>query len=84
MFDPSKISYDELLDLFWTNHDPTQGMRQDIDIGTQYRSAVYYYSEQQADSVQKSMEAYQQKLDGKGLGKITTEIKPVEKTIELK
>jgi peptide-methionine (S)-S-oxide reductase len=74
VFDPSIISYDKLLQLFWEAHNPTQGMRQGNDIGTQYRSGVYVYDEEQKQLAQASKKHYQEKLTAKGLGQVTTEI----------
>ncbi|MBW4632810.1 MAG: peptide-methionine (S)-S-oxide reductase MsrA [Iphinoe sp. HA4291-MV1] len=74
VFDPKVISYSELLKVFWENHDPTQGMRQGNDMGTQYRSGIYVYSENQRKLAEASQEAYQQALSTSGYGKITTEI----------
>ena len=74
VFDPSLVSYDELLKTFWEGHDPTQGMRQGNDVGTQYRSAVYWTSEAQRDAVLASRDLYQQELTGARHGQITTEI----------
>ncbi len=74
VFDPAVTSYEELLKVFWEGHDPTQGMRQGGDIGTQYRSGVYYGTEEQRRVAEASRDAYQKKLDAAGLGKITTEI----------
>jgi peptide-methionine (S)-S-oxide reductase len=76
VFDPKRISYEELLKAFWEGHDPTQGMRQGNDAGTQYRSAVYTYGDEQLKAAQASKEMFQQALDKAGLGKITTEIRP--------
>ena len=76
VFDPSKISYEALLKAFWENHDPTQGMRQGNDVGTQYRSGIYTYSDDQARAAEASRDAYAQALKGRGLGPITTEIRP--------
>ena len=73
-FDPKKISYERLLKAFWENHNPTQGMRQGNDVGTQYRSAIYTYGDAQAAAASKA--AYQKALNAKGLGTITTEIAP--------
>jgi peptide-methionine (S)-S-oxide reductase len=75
VFDPAKVSYEELLKLFWESHDPTQGMRQGNDAGTQYRSAIYTYGEQQRKAALASQEAFQKALRAKGFGSITTEIK---------
>ena len=72
--DPETISYEELLRLFWEGHDPTQGMRQGNDVGTQYRSAVYWTSEAQRDAVLRSRETYQETLRESGYGEITTEV----------
>jgi peptide-methionine (S)-S-oxide reductase len=76
VFDPSVISYEALLKTFWENHDPTQGMRQGNDVGTQYRSGVYPVSEAQAQIAEASRAAYQAALSARGLGRITTEILP--------
>jgi peptide-methionine (S)-S-oxide reductase len=73
-FDPAKISYDRLLKTFWEIHNPTQGMRQGNDVGTQYRSAIYTYGNGQAEAAVASKAAYQKALAAKGLGTITTEI----------
>jgi peptide-methionine (S)-S-oxide reductase len=75
VFDPKVISYDELLKLFWEVHDPTQGMRQGNDVGTQYRSGIYTYGEAQKKAAEASRAAYQQKLTEAGYGAITTEIR---------
>jgi peptide-methionine (S)-S-oxide reductase len=77
-FDPDKTSYDELLRLFWENHDPTQGNRQGNDVGTQYRSAVLYTSEAQREAAERSRAMYQERLRDSGYGTITTEIAPLE------
>ena len=74
VFDPRSVSYETLLKTFWENHDPTQGMRQGGDIGTQYRSGIYVTSDAQAAAAVASKEAYQQALNAKGLGTITTQI----------
>ena len=74
VFDPTKISYEGLLRVFWENHDPTQGMRQGNDVGTQYRSAVYYYGDAQRQAAEASRQAYQAVLEKAGYGPITTEI----------
>jgi peptide-methionine (S)-S-oxide reductase len=74
VFDPDKTSYEELLRLFWENHDPTQGMRQGNDAGTQYRSAVYWTTDEQRRAAEESRAAYQERLAEAGYGDITTEI----------
>jgi peptide-methionine (S)-S-oxide reductase len=74
VYDPKATSYENLLKLFWEGHDPTQGMRQGNDVGTQYRSAIYVFSERQQQAAEASREAYQQRLDAAGYGRITTEI----------
>jgi peptide-methionine (S)-S-oxide reductase len=74
VFDPRSVSYETLLKTFWENHDPTQGMRQGGDIGTQYRSGIYVTSDAQAAAAVASKEAYQQALNAKGLGTVTTQI----------
>lgn len=74
VFDPTKISYEMLLKTFWENHNPTQGMRQGNDVGTQYRSGIYVYSEQQRQLAEASRDAYQKALTAAGYGEITTEI----------
>ena len=76
-FDPAKVSYEQLLKVFWENHDPTQGMRQGNDMGTQYRSAIYTTDAAQAAAVEDSRAMYQQRLQGAGYGEITTEVKPL-------
>ena len=73
-YDPSKVSYEDLLKTFWENHDPTQGMRQGNDAGTQYRSGIYAYTPAQREAAEQSKAAYQAKLTEAGYGKITTEI----------
>jgi peptide-methionine (S)-S-oxide reductase len=74
VFDPKLTSYDEMLKIFWENHDPTQGMRQGNDTGTQYRSAVYTTSAEQRKAAEASRAAYQDRLTAAGHGRITTEI----------
>jgi peptide-methionine (S)-S-oxide reductase len=76
VFDPKVTSYDAMLKAFWEGHDPTQGMRQGGDVGTQYRSAIYYYSDAQKKAAEQSRDMYQQKLTAAGFGAITTEIAP--------
>jgi peptide-methionine (S)-S-oxide reductase len=74
VFDPEKIGYEEILRTFWEGHDPTQGMRQGNDIGSQYRSAIYTYSDAQREAANASRERYQERLSSEGYGEITTEI----------
>jgi peptide-methionine (S)-S-oxide reductase len=74
VFDPKQVSYEELLKVFWESHDPTQGMRQGNDVGTQYRSAIYTYGDAQRRAAEASRDAYQQLLRRAGHGEITTEI----------
>ena len=76
VFDPSKTSYKELLRVFWENHDPTQGMRQGNDIGTQYRSGVYWFDDTQQAEAESSRQMFQAELASAGYGTITTEIIP--------
>jgi peptide-methionine (S)-S-oxide reductase len=76
VFDPRRISYEKLLKTFWESHNPTQGMRQGNDVGAQYRSGIYTYSEEQAREAQASKDAYQSELRARGYGPITTEIAP--------
>ena len=76
IFDPAKVTYEELLQRFWEGHDPTQGMRQGNDAGTQYRSAIYWEGETQRAAAEASRDAFQAALTRAGHGKITTEIKP--------
>jgi peptide-methionine (S)-S-oxide reductase len=76
VFDPKAIAYDDLLKVFWENHDPTQGMRQGNDVGTQYRSGIYYFDEAQKRAAEASREAFQKRLTAAGYGGITTEILP--------
>ena len=75
VFDPAKVTYDDLLRVFWENHDPTQGMRQGNDVGTQYRSAIYTTSEAQRRAAEASRERYQAELVRHGFKPITTEIR---------
>ena len=74
VFDPTVISYDQLLTVFWENHDPTQGMRQGNDVGTQYRSGIYVYSPEQRQAAEASKAAYNKELARSGYDPITTEI----------
>ena len=74
VFDPAVVTYEGILATFWESHDPTQGMRQGNDVGTQYRSAAYYGDDSQRDTLQKSRDAYQSRLTSAGLGTITTDI----------
>src|SRR5215207_3512517 len=74
VYDPNVISYDQLLKIFWENHDPTQGMRQGADFGTQYRSAIYFASDAEREAAEASRSAYQSALASAGHGTITTEI----------
>jgi peptide-methionine (S)-S-oxide reductase len=74
VYDPRKISYDQLLKTFWENHDPTQGMRQGNDVGTQYRSGIYVFTPEQRKAAEASKAAYEKAIKGKGYGPITTEI----------
>lgn len=74
VFDPKVISYESLLKVFWESHDPTEGMRQGNDVGTQYRSGIYVYSATQKEVAEVAKAAYQKALDASGYGKITTEI----------
>ena len=76
VFDPKEVSYAQLLQIFWENHDPTQGLRQGNDVGSQYRSMVFTTSPEQENIAQKTKTLFQQDLTAKGLGKITTEIVP--------
>jgi len=74
VFDPKVTSYEEMLRIFWEGHDPTQGMRQGNDVGTQYRSAVYAHSDEQLAAARDSRERYQERLTSARYGEITTEI----------
>jgi peptide-methionine (S)-S-oxide reductase len=75
VYDPKLTTYEALLKLFWESHDPTQGMRQGNDVGTQYRSAIYTFSPEQQAAAEASRQAYEDRLAAAGLGKITTEIR---------
>jgi peptide-methionine (S)-S-oxide reductase len=76
VFDPKRVRYDDLLKVFWESHDPTQGMRQGNDVGTQYRSGIYYTSDEQRKAAEASRDMYQKQLSAAGHKKITTEIIP--------
>ena len=76
VFDPKVVAYDDLLKVFWENHDPTQGMRQGNDVGTQYRSGIYYYDEDQRRAAERARDAFQARLKAAGYSAITTEIVP--------
>lgn len=76
VYDPQQISYTSLLKTFWEAHNPTQGMRQGNDVGTQYRSGIYTYDDEQATLARKTQQQFQQALRDKGLGEVTTEIQP--------
>ena len=76
VYDPKKIAFEDLLKAFWENHDPTQGMRQGNDVGTQYRSAIYTFSDEQQGAAEASRDAYNKSLADSGYGPITTEIAP--------
>jgi peptide-methionine (S)-S-oxide reductase len=75
VFDPTRVTYAELLRTFWESHDPTQGMRQGNDVGTQYRSAIYVEDDAQRQAAEASRDAYQKKLAASGFGPISTEIR---------
>ena len=76
VFDPGKVPYETLLKTFWESHDPTQGMRQGNDAGTQYRSGIYYFDDSQKEAAERARAAYQAELRRSGYGAITTEILP--------
>jgi peptide-methionine (S)-S-oxide reductase len=78
VYDPKKVSLENLLQIFWEQHDPTQGNRQGNDIGSQYRSAIFTTTEAQLAAAQKSAEAFQEALQRADRGRITTEIKPLD------
>ena len=78
VFDPKKVSYADLVKAFWEGHDPTQGMRQGNDAGTQYRSGIYYFDNEQRKTAEQLRDAYQPKLTKAGHATITTEIIPAE------
>ena len=77
VFDPAQVSFEALLKVFWENHDPTQGMRQGNDVGTQYRSGIYCADEAQRAAAERSRDAFQQRLTQAGYGEITSEILPM-------
>ena len=77
VYDPKKVSYEKLLKTFWENHNPTQGMRQGNDVGTQYRSALYYVNEEQRETIERSRAMFQAALNEKRYGEITTEVAPL-------
>jgi peptide-methionine (S)-S-oxide reductase len=77
VYDPAKIDFDEVLKAFWEGHDPTQGMRQGNDVGTQYRSAIYWTTEAQRDAAEASRKTYEASLGAAGFGAVTTEILPL-------
>jgi len=76
VFDPQRVRYEDLLKVFWEGHDPTQGMRQGNDVGTQYRSAIYTFDDAQLEAAERSRDAYAERLRAAGFGDITTEIRP--------
>ena len=78
VFEPTAVSYEQLLKVFWESHDPTQGMRQGTDRGTQYRSAIYTFDDAQQLAARRSMAAYQEELSRAGHGTITTEVLPLD------
>ena len=78
VFDPAEVSYEQLLQVFWESHNPTQGMQQGNDIGTQYRSTIYTCNDEQAETAKQSLASYQEKLITAGHGKITTEVAPLD------
>ena len=78
VYNPAEVSYEALLERFWESHNPTEGMRQGNDMGTQYRSGIYTYSEEQLAQAKASEAVFQEKLKASGFGSITTEIQPVE------
>ena len=74
VYDPAKLTYENLLTTFWEDHDPTQGMQQGNDVGTQYRSGIYFLNNSEEDIILQTKSQYQSQLDSNGLGKITTEV----------
>jgi len=79
VFDPAKVSYSDLLKVFWESHNPTQGMQQGNDVGTQYRSAIYTFDDDQTAAAEQSLATYQSDLSAAGLGTITTEIAQLDR-----
>src|SRR3954452_23696335 len=77
VFDPAKVTYEQLLKEFWEDHDPTQGMRQGNDVGTQYRSALYYVNDEQRETIERSRAKFQEALSAKRFGEIATEVAPL-------
>ncbi len=77
-YDPTKVSYEQLLKVFWEHHDPTQGMRQGNDVGSQYRSIILTADAEQQAAAEASRDMYQERLTDAGYGKITTEIRPLD------
>jgi peptide-methionine (S)-S-oxide reductase len=75
VFDPAVVSYEQLLKVFWEGHDPTQGMRQGNDVGTQYRSTIYWYGDEQKVTAERTREVFEERLAAKGFGAVTTEIR---------
>ena len=75
VYDPAKVTYENLLTTFWEDHDPTQGMQQGNDVGTQYRSGIYFLNNSEENVILQTKSQYQSQLDSNGLGKITTEVK---------
>ena len=78
VFDPARVSYEDLLRVYWESHDPTQGMRQGNDVGTQYRSVIYTTGDAQPAAAQTSLTVYQERLTAAGYGPVTTEIAPLD------
>ncbi|HMQ29010.1 MAG TPA: peptide-methionine (S)-S-oxide reductase MsrA, partial [Acidimicrobiales bacterium] len=76
VFDPAQVSYEQLLQVFWEGHDPTQGMRQGNDVGTQYRSAAYWADDAQKDAIEATRATFQSRLDAAGFDEISTEVAP--------
>ena len=74
VYDPAKLTYEDLLTTFWEDHDPTQGMQQGNDVGTQYRSGIYFLNNSEEEVILRTKSQYQSQLDSNGLGKITTEV----------